>query len=801
MDTPAESAGPAGCASVEDDPGALGRFFHGAPVLAATASAEGYLTQLGGAWGDVLGWSEEELTSRPFIDFVHPEDVASTLEALDDLVEGERVAGFDNRYRTADGRWLWLRWHASANEVDQIFAVAWDVTHEVEAAAQDAQRAALLEAVTRFQRGAIESHLDPTAVDDLVDALVVATGARDSLVATVAEIDGYPVLRAVRASVGFAPLVVDGSTGCDDPTGLSTSGELRDLNTLVGSVVRTGQPVRCTDPAGDPRRSPVRDVECDRMLALPLVGGGALLGVLALTDVDPAEDSPTTALLEPVATTLGAVLDHLVSRRRAEQAARERDRATNLLTAVINDLDAFVVVSDPDGVIRFTNHAAEELFGISSEEAAGSLTPAAFIAPGDGGTDASQYLTWLRDPDHEPAEWNFARRDGTVVPVLVRPSVLRDHDGHADGWVQLGTELTVRKQVIAERTRSAMLSTEIELLRQRERELGLLAEAIKYVMSSATVDDAVGVIRSFVPRILPADHPELVALGERDAASGGTGPDIEVNDCWALRTGASHVSRAGRAIRCAHLPELGSYLCVPITDGEHRIASLSVALPADAGGDGARARAAQGRAEDVARQMGIALSYLQLRRSLEEQASIDALTGIGNRRVAESALDAALLAARSSGEEFGLLLFDLDDFKSINDERGHHVGDRVLSDVAATLTEHVRPGDTVARLGGDEFVVVLRDLRSEDTARVADLLRREVLVGVRIDDDRTCTVSVGALHVDRAASAKRLMALADAALYRAKASGRNRIAAASTPDAAADQPTDGGPLVEQGVSS
>jgi len=125
VETPEERAGhDDGCTVAADGPGTLGRFFHGAPVLAATASAEGYLTQLGGAWDDVLGWSDDDLTSRPFIDFVHPEDVASTLEALDDLIEGERVAGFDNRYRTADGRWVWLRWHASANEVDQIFAVA-----------------------------------------------------------------------------------------------------------------------------------------------------------------------------------------------------------------------------------------------------------------------------------------------------------------------------------------------------------------------------------------------------------------------------------------------------------------------------------------------------------------------------------------------------------------------------------------------------------------------------------------------------------------------------------------------------
>ncbi len=800
MDTPEEGPGRGDERATEGvAAAALGRFFHGAPVLAATASAEGFLTQLGGAWREVLGWSPEELTARPFIDFVHPEDVASTLEALDDLVEGERVAGFDNRYRTADGRWVWLRWHASANEIDQIFAVAWDVSDEVEAANAVAERSLLLEAVTAFQRAAIESHLEPSSISHLVDALATATGARDYMVATVVEVDGYPVLRPVWASVGFTALLDDETEGEDDPSGLTTAGELRDLNTLVGSVVRTGQAVRSSEPAADPRRSPVRDVECDRFLALPLVGGGRLLGVLALTDVDPEEGSHTDLLLDPVATTLSAVLDHLVNRRRAEHAARELDRATNLLTAVFNDLDAIVVVSDQDGVIRFANRAAERLFGVGSDEAAGSLTPAAFVVPGSDGAGPARYLTWLRDPDHEPTEWTFVGSEGTSVPVLVRPSVLRDHDGRPDGWVQLGTELTYRNQVLAEQTRSAMLSTEIDILRQRERELGLLAESIKYVMSSATIDDAVCVIQSFVPRILPGDRPELVALGERECTSGADVRGIDIGECWALRTGATHTSRAGRAIRCAHLPERGSFICVPLTDGEHQVAALSVELPPD-NGDGTRARAVQARAEDVARQMGIALSYLQLRRSLEEQASVDALTGIGNRRVAETALDAALLAARSAGEEFGLLLFDLDDFKSINDERGHHVGDRVLCEVASTLAEHIRPGDTVARLGGDEFVVVLRDLRSEDTARVADLLRREVLTAVRIDDDRNCSVSVGALHVDRGAPAKRLMALADAALYRAKESGRNRVASATTRDMPADRRPDGEPLVDQGAT-
>ena len=760
--------------------GDLGRFFYGAPILAATANAEGYLDQLGGAWQDVLGWSVEELTSRPFVEFVHPEDVPSTLEALDALIEGDRVAGFDNRYRTADGRWVWLRWHAGVDALNQIFAVAWDVTAEVEAQRDLSERTSLLEQVTDLQRAAIEAQLDPTAIGALVESLASATGARDGLVATVVMVDGYPVLRPVWASTGFDPLMEPVTTEVVDPTGLSDHQEIRDLNTLVGAVVRTNQPVRSDHPTSDPRRGRDNDVDCDRLVALPLLGGGELRGVLALTDVDTDVDSHTARLLDTVGVTLAAVLDQLVVRRRAEETTNDLARLSNLLTAVIHDLDGMVVVSGPDGTIRFANRAAERLFGVGSDELAGAFTPAAFVVPGPDGRGQVDYLEWLQDPDHTPTEWAFAGPDGRSIPVLVRPSVLRDHEGRPDGWVQLGTELTARKQFLVEQSRSASLASEVELLRERERELGLLAEAIKYVMSSATIDDALCVVESFAPRILPRDHPVVLSIGDRDCAGGGEIRGIDASDCWALRTGATHVSRIGRAIRCAHLPERGSFACIPLSDGEHQVATLSVMLPVDSAADGTRSRATQQRAEDVARQMGIALSYLQLRRSLEQQASVDALTGVGNRRVAEGALDAAILASRSTGDEFGLLLFDLDGFKSVNDEQGHHVGDRVLRDVSGVLAEHVRPGDTVARLGGDEFVVVLRNLSEHDTARVAELLRREVQLAVRLDADRPCTTSVGALHVPGgAAPASRLMALADAALYRAKEAGRNRVEVAT----------------------
>ena len=179
--------------------------------------------------------------------------------------------------------------------------------------------------------------------------------------------------------------------------------------------------------------------------------------------------------------------------------------------------------------------------------------------------------------------------------------------------------------------------------------------------------------------------------------------------------------------------------------------------------------------------MGIALSYLKLRQSLEYQASADALTGIGNRRVAEAAIETALAAQRSAEEEFAILMFDLDGFKTINDAGGHDVGDRVLRDVAGILSDTIREGDTAARLGGDEFLVVLRRITDIDTPRIAEHLRHTIQEQVLVQPGVPCTASVGALHVRVGdVSASQLMARVDNALYQAKHAGRNCVFVASS---------------------
>ena len=126
----------------------------------------------------------------------------------------------------------------------------------------------------------------------------------------------------------------------------------------------------------------------------------------------------------------------------------------------------------------------------------------------------------------------------------------------------------------------------------------------------------------------------------------------------------------------------------------------------------------------------------------------------------------------------GVLLVDLDHFKSINDRFGHTVGDRVLQIFARTAQANLRQTDLVGRLGGEEFVVVLADAGIDNAYLVADRLRNAFAVGAAVVDDQAlhATASIGvSVIVDPAQDLAKLITLADQALYLAKARGRNRV--------------------------
>jgi diguanylate cyclase (GGDEF)-like protein len=162
------------------------------------------------------------------------------------------------------------------------------------------------------------------------------------------------------------------------------------------------------------------------------------------------------------------------------------------------------------------------------------------------------------------------------------------------------------------------------------------------------------------------------------------------------------------------------------------------------------------------------------RNAAEAEALTDALTGLGNRRAMEEAL-ARLVA---EGAPFGLINFDLDRFKAVNDTLGHAAGDAVLSAVAGALRAELRRGDLAARVGGDEFVAILPAL--DEPAQLAAIAGR-IIARVEIPvpyGDTLCSVSASAgiavsTHYT-APDPERLLQDADRALYASKHAGRGR---------------------------
>jgi diguanylate cyclase (GGDEF)-like protein/PAS domain S-box-containing protein len=155
----------------------------------------------------------------------------------------------------------------------------------------------------------------------------------------------------------------------------------------------------------------------------------------------------------------------------------------------------------------------------------------------------------------------------------------------------------------------------------------------------------------------------------------------------------------------------------------------------------------------------------------------DALTGLANRRTIDERVLHEMARAERLGCGFSVILGDLDHFKSINDEFGHLVGDRVLAATAAALTVEARPYDLPARFGGEEFMVLLPESTLADAMTIAQRIRRAVQGIVVPEVERGIAMSLGISTWEHGDTPGTLIGRADAALYQAKRTGRNRVVA------------------------
>jgi diguanylate cyclase (GGDEF)-like protein len=174
----------------------------------------------------------------------------------------------------------------------------------------------------------------------------------------------------------------------------------------------------------------------------------------------------------------------------------------------------------------------------------------------------------------------------------------------------------------------------------------------------------------------------------------------------------------------------------------------------------------------------IALSNAQRHRTVEQQALVDGLTGLANRRLCTAALEKEVARAERFGEPLALVLADIDDFKRINDRWGHPMGDEVLKAFAATLHSSVREIDLAGRWGGEEFALLLPGTDLEGGHELAERVRRSLEAQeVTAPDGEIVrvTASFGVASFPEAGSQEQLVAASDGALYEAKRRGKNRV--------------------------
>ena len=350
-----------------------------------------------------------------------------------------------------------------------------------------------------------------------------------------------------------------------------------------------------------------------------------------------------------------------------------------------------------------------------------------------------------------------------------------------------------RKRKAEELSETQQTTTKrLALLEQRNKEHLLLNELGDLLQVCRTVDEAYPIIARYTQQLVPVGSGALYLVKEPDApmenvAGWGEAPpgeaELAVNECWALRRGRLHlVSNSARDLNCAHLkaPLPPSYLCTPLIAQGETIGLMHLRFgKSDPAKRSETLEDFQRLSVMIAEHIALALSNLSLRDKLRSQAIRDPLTGLFNRRYMEETLDREIRRAMRHTTPVGLIMFDIDNLKGVNDNYGHDAGDAALEALGNLMMKTFRGEDIPCRFGGDEFTIILPEATVSDAFRRAEQFR-EAFKRTEFEHEGKhfgqLTLSIGiSAYPDHGTSVERLLKVADDAAYAAKAQGRDRV--------------------------
>ncbi|WP_426154213.1 diguanylate cyclase [Pseudomonas sp. DC3000-4b1] len=341
---------------------------------------------------------------------------------------------------------------------------------------------------------------------------------------------------------------------------------------------------------------------------------------------------------------------------------------------------------------------------------------------------------------------------------------------------------------------SAELNSSLARLELRNRQIGMIAELAQLLQSELNQEETLKLASSYCRRSLEGSSGTIYLYRNsadvlQPAAHWGNEALVEdallsPQQCWAVRRGRRYIAGPTDDVRCNHYPSEGEeghscHICLPLNaygeilgllhinfQGVHEISEASLQC-----------------SEAIAEQTALALANGRMRQVLQNQSIKDPLTGLYNRRFMEETLERELARARRSDSALSVFMLDLDNFKALNDTHGHPVGDAVLQACASLLKNALRASDIACRYGGEELLVILPDCGLDDARARAEAIRSslEAMTHHEIDGAFRVTGSFGvASTVECGLSQNALLKAADAALYKAKKAGKNRVEPWST---------------------
>jgi diguanylate cyclase (GGDEF)-like protein/PAS domain S-box-containing protein len=468
----------------------------------------------------------------------------------------------------------------------------------------------------------------------------------------------------------------------------------------------------------------------------------------------------------------------------------ELKRAHQYMSDIIDNTTESIGIVDAHGVVKKWNKASEQIYGYTYEELRGKP---AFDLYADKDDLAKMLIQLRRDGFIKDYEINMKRKNGEVFPASLSIKVMRDETGKNVGSVTVARDLTETKD---RETKLKLANEKLQAMvnesAQRNRNMTLLQEMSDVFQSCQTSGETYSAIAHFVPKFFPDYAGALYILNNNKnlfemTAIWGEAATLELvfgyDECWSLRRSRAYlVGDSKETMNCRHVasPHPGSYLCVPMM-AQGEIMGIFHLRKTET--EPSEVIQSIGQfATTVAEAMAMALANLKLRETLRNQAIRDGLTGLFNRRYMEETLERELSRGKRQGNPMGVIMMDLDHFKEYNDTYGHNAGDDLLCALGQLIQEGVRREDIACRYGGEEFLLIMPGAPLEvSLERANDLCQAVKKLHMSNTSLKPITISAGvAIYPEHGGSGKDVIRAADAALYRAKEEGRDRVIVAQS---------------------